>query len=324
VTACDPGDPARVPAITLTRGRHVVRTSEGVRTGMQIDRVVLASAAGGDPLAVAGGRVTGLGRSPLPTPSVTVVHNGETRMRVHVTGADAPFWLVLGQSHSDGWKATIAHAGSLGPSRLVDGYANGWLVRPPRDSFDVVVEWTPQRRVWAALWISAAAALACLALIAWSFLRRRSFAGVATRTRSGADVRVEWPAKPRIGRVISSRDRVVLPILVGLAATLVVAPWAGAVAAAAVVLMQWRPPLRVLVALAPATMIAFVTVYVVYLQHHFRFPPVFEWPTLFPLARPLGWLAVVLLAVDVVVERAEAPPAGGAGRAAPVGDPPEM
>jgi hypothetical protein len=30
---------------------------------------------------------------------------------------------------------------------------------------------------------------------------------------------------------------------------------------------------------------------------------VFEWPTLFPLGRPLGWLAVVFLAVDVVVER---------------------
>ena len=79
--------------------------------------------------------------------------------------------------------------------------------------------------------------------------------------------------------------------------------------------MQWRPPLRGLVALAPVMLIVHVTVYVVYLQHHFRFPPVFEWPTLFPLARPLGWLAVVLLAVDVVVERVEAPPPGVDGRA---------
>jgi hypothetical protein len=45
-----------------------------------------------------------------------------------------------------------------------------------------------------------------------------------------------------------------------------------------------------------------VTAYVLYLQRHFRFPPVFEWPTLFPLARPLGWLAVVFLGVDVVLE----------------------
>ena len=46
-----------------------------------------------------------------------------------------------------------------------------------------------------------------------------------------------------------------------------------------------------------------VTAYILYLQHHFRFPPVFEWPTLFPLARPLAWLAVVFLGVDVVLER---------------------
>jgi hypothetical protein len=291
---------------------------------VQLDRVLLASAAGGDPLAVARGKVTGLGSAPVPTPSVTVVHNGETRIRVHVTGADAPFWLVLGQSHSDGWKATIAHAGSLGPSRLVDGYANGWLVHPKSDSFDVVLEWTPQRRVWAAIWISLLGALACLALIGWSMLRRRTLAGVSTGAPTDVDVHVEWPAGPRISGVIRSRDRVVLPILVGLAAALVVAPWAGAVAAAAVVLMQWRPPLRVFVALAPATLITFVTVYVVYLQHHFRFPPVFEWPTLFPLARPLGWLAVVLLAVDVVVERAQGPPAGDSARASRRGDLPEM
>src|SRR5207249_110192 len=109
-------DPARVPAITLARGEHVVRTSEGVRTGVQLDRVVLASAAGGKPLAVAGGRVIGLGRAPLPAPSITVVSTGATRVRVHVSGAESPFWLVLGQSHSDGWKATVAHGDSLGPS----------------------------------------------------------------------------------------------------------------------------------------------------------------------------------------------------------------
>ena len=37
-------------------------------------------------------------------------------------------------------------------------------------------------------------------------------------------------------------------------------------------------------------------------------PHFFDWPTLFPYARPLGWLAVVLLAADVVAERFAAPP----------------
>jgi hypothetical protein len=315
VVPCDPSDPARVPTITLARGEHVLRTSEGVRTGVQLDRVVLASAAGSKPLAVAGGRVTGLGRAPLPTPSITVVSKGATRIRVHVSGAGTPFWLVLGQSHSDGWKATVAHAGSLGASRLVDGYANGWLVRPNRAEFDVVLEWTPQRQVWAAIWISVLAALSCLAIVGWSLRRKRRRA--PTALEGDSDVRVEWPSSPRGTLVRRPSDRVVVPLLAGLAASLVVAPWVGAIAVVAVVLMQWRPSLRAFVAVGPAVLIALVLAYIVYLQHHFRFPPVFEWPTLFPLGRPLGWLAVVLLAIDVLVERVGAPPPAAAGLDAP-------
>jgi hypothetical protein len=111
---------------------------------------------------------------------------------------------------------------------------------------------------------------------------------------------------------VTRRSRIVVPILAGLVASLVVAPWAGALAALAVVLIQWRPSLRLLVAVIPAALLAAVAFYMVYLQHHFLFPPVFEWPTLFPLGRPLAWLAVVFLGVDVLVERVRTPPAGAA------------
>jgi hypothetical protein len=280
----------------------VVRTSDGLRTALQLDRVVLASAADGGALAVGGGRVTGLGTTPPPTPAITVVHSGATRLRVHVRGADAPFWLVLGQSHSDGWKATIARTGTLGSSRLVDGYANGWLVRPASSSFDVVLEWTPQRRVWAALWISLLAALFCIAVVAMTAIRARTKVVRELPRPADAEAKIEWPARPRGNR--PRTDRVVLPALAGLAAALVVAPWVGALVVVIVALVQWRPPLRAVLALAPAGLLAAVMAYVLYLQHRFRFPAVFEWPTLFPLGRPLAWLAVVLLGVDVLVERA--------------------
>lgn len=304
VTPCDPRDPSRVPVISLGPGQHVVRTSEGVRTGLQLDRIVLASAAGGGPLAVAGGRVTGLGSSPAPAPKVTVTQNGATKLQVHVSGATTPFWLVLGESQSPGWKATVAHAGSSGTSQLVDGYANGWLVRPSRSSFDVSLEWTPQRRVWLAIWISVLAVLMCLGIACWSFVRRRVKAQDAVPQPADAEVSVEWPARPRgSGRARPRRDRVVVPLLAGIGAALVVAPWVGAVVLLAVVAVQWHPSLRAGLALAPPVLVGMVMIYIVYLQHHFRFPPVFEWPTLFPLGRPLAWLAVVLLAVDVFVER---------------------
>ena len=319
VTPCDPAHPARVPTITLGPGDHVVRTSEGVRTGVQLDRVVLASAEGGTPLAVGNGQVTGLGAEPLPAPKITVVHNGETRMRVHVARADAPFWLVLGQSQSPGWKATVAGRGSLGPSKLVDGYANGWFVKPDDRAFDVVIEWTPQRQVWTAIWISVLAGLLCVGLIAWALVRVRRGAFAAGGVASDADVRVEWPSQARGTSVTTRRARAVVPILAGLVAALVVAPWAGLLAAGAVVMVQWRPSLRVIVAVTPAALLASVLVYMVYLQHHFRFPPVFEWPTLFPVGRPLGWLAVVFLGVDVLVERLRTPALGAAATASDTG-----
>ncbi len=327
LAACAPGS-ARTPTITLSAGTHSIRTSEGVRTGLQIDRVVLASDAGGGPLTVANGRVTGLGDAPPPAPTVTVVHNGATRMRVHVTGADSPFWLVLGESQSDGWKATISGigsngAGALGTSHLVDGYANGWFVQPTRASFDVVLEWTPQRQVWAALWISAAAALMCLVVAIWAAVRaRRRRAVVALPAASDRDVRIEWPGSPRIAPAAPGASRwfarrIALPVLGGLAAALIVGPGVGIVVAAAIAMVQWQPRLRAVVALAPAVLLVLVTVYVVYLEHHFAFPAVFEWPQQFPHARILAWLAVVLLAADVVTERSTEPAAPEPGETPP-------
>ena len=101
-------------------------------------------------------------------------------MRVHVEGADEPFWLVLGQSENAGWHATTDGA-TLGDRTLVDGYANGWLVDPTQESFDVVLEWTPQERVWASLWVSLAGVLACLAIVAVTWWRRRR-GGLARNT----------------------------------------------------------------------------------------------------------------------------------------------
>ena len=306
VSACDPKHAKLTPTVNLAPGAHVVRTAEGLQSGIQLDRLVFASGADDRALAVSDGRVTGLGSTAPAAPKVTMVHNGATRMRVHVSGADRPFWLVLGQSQSPGWKASTS-AGDLGPSRLVDGYANGWLVRPKQGSFDVVLQWTPQRRVWAALWISALAALGCIGIAGWAFVRgRRRAKALVPIDASDSNVWVEWPLAPR-GASTLRRGRVALPVLAGLAGALIVAPWVGALVLLLVVAIQWRPRLRVVLVLAPAVLLVLVTAYVLYLQHHFQFPPLFEWPTLFPLARPLGWLAVVFLGVDVVMEHVSSP-----------------
>jgi hypothetical protein len=60
------------------------------------------------------------------------------------------------------------------------------------------------------------------------------------------------------------------------------------------------------VAFVPPAAIAAAGVYIVYLQRRYRFPSVFEWPTLFPKATTLAWVALVLLGIGVLVDIARA------------------
>ena len=63
-----------------------------------------------------------------------------------------------------------------------------------------------------------------------------------------------------------------------------------------------RPRLRPVVLLVPGALLALCGAYIVVQQHRYRYPPVFEWPTLFPHARTLAWIAVILLAADAITE----------------------
>jgi arabinofuranan 3-O-arabinosyltransferase len=301
VRTCDPADPATSPPIELDGGSHVVEAAPGVRTAIDLDRLVLASAPGGQPLAAANGRVTGLDDERPPGPRVEVVDDGRTRMRVHVEGADEPFWLVLGQSANTGWRATT-DGGDVGPRRLVDGYANGWLVDPSQGSFDVVLEWAPQRRVWASLGISLVACVFCAAVVAVTWWRRRAVLALLTAPDpSDAHVALEWPASERGAR----RDRrldVVVALGAAVVGAVVAAPWIGVVVGAAVaVALRWRLG-RVFLAVAPAVLMLVAGLYIAYTQIRYDTPAIFEWPTVFPRARTLAWFALLLTGATVVVD----------------------
>jgi len=295
-------------AISLGAGAHVLTTALGKDVGLSVDRLVLASGAAAATVAVADGhvRVAPSGAaSTAPTPAVSVVHNGATNLRVHVTGAQNKFWLVLGESQSPGWHAHVVHGGDLGSSQLVDGYANGWLVSPPASgSFDVVFEWTPQRQVWGAIWLSLLGALICLAIIGVTWRRRAVMVTAATPRPGDADVDLAWSAGDRSAPGAGGHPRLrwLGPLLTGVIAGLVVAPWVGVLVAAITFAVITRPRLRPWVMLGPGALLALCALYIVVEQHRYGYPSVFEWPTVFPHARTLAWIAVVLLAADAVVE----------------------
>ena len=179
ITGCGPD----AHGIHLGPGTHTVVTQWGDLTGLDVDRLVFDSAAGGgaerllangDAQPVAG-TIAGSGVAALPAPAVRLLSSTATGARLAVSGASGPFWLVLGESINAGWTATIAGGRSLGGSTLIDGFANGWYVDPTGSSFRVDLSWTPQHEVDIALVLSAVAIFACLmlAFLPWDWRRRR-------------------------------------------------------------------------------------------------------------------------------------------------------
>jgi hypothetical protein len=262
-------------AVDLAAGSHRLGARPGLDTGIDVDRVVLSSdsAGGADGVAPRGREATAAGAA------VQVDRQGPTELDLTVTSDGEPFWLVLGQSSSEGWQADVGE-GSLGPRQLVNGFANGWLVNPPGPgTMEVALRWTPQRLVWAGLALSLAVALACVVIVAATTRRSRSEPEGAGEGLAAVAV-LASPASYPVGAVPSIPTTAWAAAVAGLAAAAVSVPWIGVVTAAALALVARVPATRWLVTLsAPALLVAARLV---------------EEPR-------LAWLALALLAVDIAV-----------------------
>jgi hypothetical protein len=241
-------------------------------------------------------------------PAVTVRHQSRTALTLQVAASSRPYWLVLGESLNQGWHATIDGHG-LGAPRLVDGYANGWLVPASVGGHAVTVrlEWVPQRVVRVALWLSLAGALACLVIIAAAARARR-------RRASGEDADADPVAatahepvssrpvlfEPALAR--SSRRATIAVLALTLAAGVLVRPWVGLLIGALALWSLRDRRVRLAVRYAPAAIIAVLAVYVAVAQAVEHYPTGTHWPALFAFARIPTWIALLLLLTDAVVE----------------------
>jgi hypothetical protein len=304
VERCDPATGAASSApLALDRGQHVLRSALGVDAGIDLDGMVLGSEAGGAPLALgARGAV-----QPEPTsraPKVETVSSGRTSMKLRVTGADAPFWLVLGESHNRGWIASV-DGHDLGAGKLVNGYANGWRIAPKDGrAIDVTLTWTPQRNVWIAIAISGVTMLLCAALALGLLTRRRR--GLAGQTAEGTAPLDEPPVFrwPFVAAGTRPRALVIAATAIGagLVAAVLIKPLPGLLVALLVLAALLRARWRAVLAIGAPAALGLAALYVLVEQTLNKYPPVFEWPTFFDRVHVLGWLAVALLAADALVE----------------------
>jgi hypothetical protein len=243
--------------------------------------------------------------------------------------------MVLGQSQSNGWKATTSTGVHLSSSTLIDGYANGWYVpgSAARGPTTITLTWTPQRVVNVAILVSAVTLLISVVLIAvpatgLGSLRRRRRNGRHRRGRHRADASGPTvsqtaatvtaaddsasyggdPVRPQLTSLLRSGGRspswpkaVAIAVLVGLAAALFVAPAAGVLVGAVVLLELLVDRSRILVVAATLVLLLATTGYVTLHEHRNAFVPDINWPAHMGLANSLVWISVFLLAADGVV-----------------------
>jgi arabinofuranan 3-O-arabinosyltransferase len=285
------GDP-----IHLSAGQHILRTAPGAGSGLDLDAIALASAAGGDATAPSPGGPVLPAASRTSAPRLHLEHFGATEVRATVDRATRPFWLVLGQSYSDGWKATV-NGRDLGSPQVLDGFANAWLVRPDgRGTMTVNFTFTPQKPVWVASVVSGFALLLCAALALFARRRRHPELGDADAPRFRS-----WragfgpPARRGVVLILSLATALVVGVIVGPFEGLAL----GVVVAAA---LRWGRT-HVVLAVGAPLLLAAAAGYILLQQTRHGYPPVFQWPTFFDRVHVVGWLAVVLLAADVVVEQ---------------------
>ncbi|MBI2705412.1 MAG: DUF3367 domain-containing protein [Actinobacteria bacterium] len=326
------------PTIDLSAGDHVFTTASGGVAGIDIDRLVFGSAAGGGPRTI---EPSPDGTDPsIPNPpKVEVNASGRVSYDATVAEPSSPFWLVVGQSWSPGWQAT-ANGVSLGPPQVVNGYANGWYVDPAKldlngASLQIRVEWAPQRIIWIAIGISAVGLLVCLGLLFFSRRRARHDPARVEESERPFDPSfdpADDPAAPApVGgfgggrrRLLRLVRRLVLPgrggrlplpwTWVALAAAPVVlfalvnlpiVWWQLATIVPFAALVVWayrRPDARGVLGLAAATCLAAAAAFYLVQQFRHRFPPDFVWPQLFDRVHVLGLLAVFLIGAEAVRE----------------------
>ncbi|MDH4170634.1 MAG: alpha-(1-_3)-arabinofuranosyltransferase, partial [Acidimicrobiia bacterium] len=282
VRSCPPDE-----QVVMGGGERLIETTRGRVTGVDVDRLAFLSK----------------GTAPVdqpPSPTVTVVDSDRTELTLDLEPTAEASWLVLGQSHNEGWVASGLPGG--GQPTLVSGFANGWRVDAhPDDTVRVTLTWTPQRTVNRAIVISLLLVLLAMMLL------------VVGRPDRGAAHRMDrqpaWGA-PLRGEV-STPVLVVACVAMGIFALLNLPEWHwSALAMMAVLWLTVRGSAwaRRLPGLAAAGSLLIAGSYTTIEQYRHRYPPDFGWPQFFDAVHVVGVLAVLFLAVDVVAGVLAPPP----------------
>jgi arabinofuranan 3-O-arabinosyltransferase len=294
VTPCGP------TTLTLDAGEHDLETAAGQDAGLEIDALVLRSGAGGAATSAGAGTLAAeaAGGAVPAGPALEVVRDDHDRATVEVSGATPgePFWLVQGQSFNPGWDAAV-DGESLGDPVLVDGFANGWRVQPDAESLTVELTFAPQRRVDLAIWVSVAAAAVCLLLLV------RKPRQVVHAPSAEAEPYSSVLAFRYDGALPSRSTAILTGLGVFMLGWVLAGPLVGLAVGVAAGIGARHETFRRYLLLASPIALGLCGLYVLYIQARWNPAPSFDWPIEMRRPHPIGWVAVLALVADAVVDR---------------------
>ncbi|HEX7136113.1 MAG TPA: discoidin domain-containing protein, partial [Iamia sp.] len=314
VALCDGAD------LDLPAGESQLRAARGRDTGLHLDTLTLRSAAGG---AADTGTATVLDDTDRPDPVTTeVTRSDRWRRTVTVGPRDQDTWLVIGQSHNEGWRATI-DGEDLGEPVLVDGYSSAFLVPAGDEPVVVEVAWRPQRVVLGGLALSLLVALLALALALrpWRW-RRRAVPEVVAAPIDEAPLPLSLDTALRSpGTAPGWLASLALAVGAGVVGLAAVNTAAAAVLAVIALVTTRVARARPVLALGPSALLAVSGAFIVLQQVRHRLPEGFEWPSRFGRVHGVAYVGVLLLGLGVVVDRLRT--GSWSGIASPSEDEPE-
>jgi arabinofuranan 3-O-arabinosyltransferase len=144
-----------------------------------------------------------------------------------------PSWLVLGEGYNRGWQA-FCNGRSLGTPTPIDGYANGWQVRP--GCRDVRFAFAPNRIAGLAYLVSAIAGVLCLLALIGSHQWRLESRRTAARDERESHV---FPVRPSAAPWPIA-TALVAAVIVGLVFGFVFGIAAGVASIPVTALVLWR------------------------------------------------------------------------------------
>lgn len=104
------------------------------------------------------------------SPQISFTKINPTKFIVRISNAEQPYFLVFGESYSPQWKISVKETGeknrtvSFHDHLVVNNYANGWFI-DKTGSYDVIVEYYPQKIFYFGLLLSGASIITFFAIL---------------------------------------------------------------------------------------------------------------------------------------------------------------